>query len=91
LASDGTKLGDNEGFVRAMTAAGRATTEDPNFLQALTGGDMSGDALQTEIDKIKGWRRGTPAEQKQYAEASQRGGRLEQLMARQQKVSSRAA
>ena len=91
VGADGTKLGDNEGFVRAMTAAGRATTEDPNFLQALTGGDMSGDALQTEIDKIKGWRRGTPAEQKQYAEASQRGGRLEQLMARQQKVSSRAA
>lgn len=91
VGADGTKLGDNEAFVRAMTSAGRATSEDPNFLQALTGEGLKGDALQTEIDKIKGWRRGTPAEQKQYAEASQRGGRLEQLMARQQKVSSRAA
>ena len=90
VGADGTRLGDNEAFVRAMTAAGRATSEDPAFLQTLTGGDMSGDALDTEISKIKAWRTSSDkADQKRYAEASQPGGKLQQLLARKERVSSR--
>jgi len=88
--ADGSRLGDNEQFVRAMANAGRATSEDPAFLQTLTGGDMSGDALDTEIAKVKAWRTsGDKADQKRYQEASQPGGKLQQLLARKERVSSR--
>lgn len=88
--ADGSRLGDNEQFVRAMANAGRATSEDPAFLQTLTGGDMSGDALDAEIAKVKAWRTsGDKADQKRYQEASQPGGKLQQLLARKERVSSR--
>jgi hypothetical protein len=59
--ADGTKLGDHAVFIKAMAAAGRATTEDPAFLATLNGGEsMSAEALDDEIKKIEGMRHSDP-------------------------------
>lgn len=83
--ADGTRLGDNKKFIKAMMAAGRAIgTEDPTFVKALTG-DSSGGAqtLQDRIGEIQKLRLSSDkGDQKRYAEASAPGGELQQLMAK---------
>lgn len=86
--ADGTKVGNWAPFLKAMAAAARASGDDPVFLQSMLGGDnLSSDALDDEISKIQGYRQANPSK---YAELSAPGGRLMQLMERQQRAKSRA-
>lgn len=86
--ADGTKVGNWAPFLKAMAAAARASGDDPVFLQSMLGGDnLSSDALDDEISKIQGYRSSNPSK---YAELSAPGGRLMQLMERQQRAKSRA-
>lgn len=51
--ADGTKLGAHADFIRMMASAGRATTEDPQFLATLNGGEnMSEENRDAEIKRI---------------------------------------
>lgn len=84
--ADGTKLGDHAVFIKAMAAAGRATTEDPAFLATLNGGEsLSADRLEDEIKKIEGMRYSDPTGyQNNY-------DRYKVLLAKREQVKSRAA
>ena len=87
---DGSRLGDNEQFIRAMTAAGRAMVGDPQFLAAVnTQGPASADEIQGELDKMRAWRTGTPEEQRKYAEVSAPGGKYEQMLERLERARQR--
>lgn len=85
--ADGSKLGDNEAFVRFCANAGRATTEDVSFLQSLTGGEsMSADAAQERLKTLQSYRDTDP---KKYAEVSAPGGEIQRLKAQIERVSGR--
>jgi hypothetical protein len=83
--ANGTLRGDDPILMKIMSAAGRATTEDPAFLATLNGESMSADAVQTKIDTIKGYRTSDP---KKYDENFQE---LQSLLERQRRASTRAA
>lgn len=89
---DGSRLGDNATFMKAMMAAGRALAIDPVFAASM---NMHGDAKTTDqrIQEIQAYRNGTAEQKREYDKLSQPGGELEQLYAKRQALrdSPRAA
>jgi len=78
--ANGSVLGTDKRFIKAMAAASRASGEDPVFLQTLVSGDgLAGDNLDAEIKKLEGYR---DTDKAKYAEVSAPGARLQQLMER---------
>lgn len=85
--ADGSKLGDQEVFVRFCANAGRATTENTEFLQDIISGEsLSASAAEDRIKTLRSYRETDP---KKYAEVSAPGGELQRLMAQIERSSGR--
>lgn len=76
--ADGALLGNYKPFLQAMAQGGRALAQDPlQWAAAGIGGDAK--SVDERISEIMALRNGTPAQKKQYDEASKSGGELETL------------
>lgn len=84
---DGSRLGDNKAFLRAMATAGRALAVDPVFSATMT---MAGDpkTVDERIKEIQAYRHGTPDQKREYDKLSSAGGELETLYAKRQSLRS---
>tara|TARA_R100000963_G_scaffold34971_1_gene30546 strand:- start:9448 stop:10362 length:915 start_codon:yes stop_codon:yes gene_type:complete len=85
--ADGSKLGDQEVFVRFCANAGRATTEDTGFLQDIISGEsLSVSAAEDRLKTLQAYRDTDP---KKYAEVSAPGGEIQRLKAQIERSSGR--
>lgn len=85
--ADGSLLGDNKAFMRAMATAGRALAVDPVFSATMT---MAGDpkSVDDRIKEIQAYRHGSSEQKREYDKLSSAGGELEQLYAKRQALRS---
>lgn len=89
--ADGSRIGDNFDFINGMNKLGRMSSEDLTFLDAMN--DMEGmtsQGIDEEIERIRGWRHGTPDEVRKYEEATKPGGRYPKLLERQKQLKEAA-
>lgn len=76
------RLGDHPVIANAMMEAMRASSEDPTFLLTNTGDSMGADAMQAEIEKIRGYRLTDPDKyQANYQRLLELRGKLDRVSA----------